>query len=127
MSVYVITGVSKGIGVSKILFSSHRSNSLTNLFHLSQFEFVKQISQDPNNLVIGLVRDKATTEKKLSAELGVARDNIHILTGDLTNHASLKQAALDTASIVGSRGVDYLVANAAYPSLFDAFDPIGAL
>ncbi|CAG5188832.1 uncharacterized protein ALTATR162_LOCUS12041 [Alternaria atra] len=104
MSVYVITGVSKGIG----------------------FELVKQISKDPGNLVAGLVRDQATTERKVVAELG-DRSNIHILHADLTNYASLKQAAAETAKIVGERGVDYLVGNGAFPSLFDAFDPIGNL
>ncbi|KAI1632601.1 putative short chain dehydrogenase [Biscogniauxia mediterranea] len=104
MSVYVITGVSKGIG----------------------FEFVKQISEDPKNLVIGLVRDKAATEKKVATELG-PRSNVHILHGDLTSYASLKEAAAETAKIVGDRGVDYLVANGAYPSLFDAYEPIGVL
>ncbi|KAF2815384.1 putative short chain dehydrogenase [Mytilinidion resinicola] len=104
MSVYVITGVSKGIG----------------------FEFVKQISEDPKNLVVGLVRDKAATEKKVAAELG-DRSNVHILHADLTSYASLKQAAADTAKIVGERGIDYLVANGAFLSLFDAYDPIGAL
>ncbi|EXJ84272.1 hypothetical protein A1O3_04939 [Capronia epimyces CBS 606.96] len=106
MSVYVITGVSKGIG----------------------FELVKQISEEPKNLVVGLVRDKAATEKKMAAEFGGRdRSNVHILHGDLTSYASLKQAAADTAKIVGERGIDYLVANGAFPSQFDAFDPIGAL
>ncbi|KAK6088617.1 short-chain dehydrogenase [Seiridium cupressi] len=104
MSVYVITGVSKGIG----------------------FELVKQISEDPNNLVVGLVRDRVTTQKKVVNKLG-DRSNVHILHGDLTSQASLKQAAADTAKIVGERGIDYLVANGAFPSLFDAYDPIGAL
>ncbi|PMD32214.1 putative short chain dehydrogenase [Hyaloscypha variabilis F] len=104
MSVYVITGVSKGIG----------------------FEFVKQISEDPKSIVVGLVRDKSATEKKVAAELG-DRSNVHILHGDLTSYASLKQAAADTAKIVSERDIDYLVANGAFPSLFDAYDPIGAL
>ncbi|RYO93091.1 hypothetical protein DL766_000241 [Monosporascus sp. MC13-8B] len=104
MSVYVITGVSRGIG----------------------FEFIKQISEDPKNLVVGLVRDKAATEKKVVAELG-NRSNVHILHADLTSYASLKQAAADTAKIVGERGIDYLVANGAFLPLFDAYGPIGAL
>ncbi|KAK5064439.1 hypothetical protein LTR84_000272 [Exophiala bonariae] len=104
MSVYVITGVSKGIG----------------------FELVKQISSDPNNLVIGLVRDKAATEKKVATELG-KRPNVHILHADLISYASLKKAATETGKILGDRGVDYLVANGAFPSHFDAYDPIGAL
>jgi NAD(P)-dependent dehydrogenase (short-subunit alcohol dehydrogenase family) len=77
-------------------------------------------------LIVGLVRDKAGTEKKIAAELG-DRSNIHILHGDLTDYASLKQAAADTAEIVGERGIDYLVANAAFQSHFDAYGPIGAL
>ncbi|KAJ5201750.1 uncharacterized protein N7498_006413 [Penicillium cinerascens] len=89
MSVYVITGVSKGIG----------------------FEFLKQLSEDRQNLVIGLVRDKAATEKKIAAEL----------------YATLKQAAADTAEIVGERGVDYLVANGGLVPYLDTYGPIGAL
>ncbi|TVY83399.1 putative oxidoreductase [Lachnellula suecica] len=104
MSVYVVTGVSKGIG----------------------FEFVKQISEDPKNLVVGLVRDKTGTEKKVAAELG-DRSNVHILYANLDNYASLKQAAADTTKIVGERGIDYLVANGAFMSHFDAFDPVSAL
>lgn len=87
---------------------------------------VRQLSEDPKNLVVGLVRDKAATEKKVAAELG-DRPNVHILHGDLTNHGSLKQAADDTSKIVGERGIDYLVANAAYLTFFDNYDPIGAL
>ena len=62
----------------------------------------------------------------MAAELG-ERSNVHILHADLTSYASLKQAAADTAKIVGERGIDYLVANGAFLSFFDAYDPIGAL
>lgn len=132
MSVYVITGVSKGIGVS--LFYSPTACSLVLYEYLTvltkQFEFLRQISedqdQDQKNLVIGLVRDKATTEKKIAAELG-NRPNIHILHADLTKYASLKQAAADTAEIIGERGIDYLVANGALVPYLDNYDPIGAL
>lgn len=72
------------------------------------------------------MRDKPATEKKIVAELG-GRPNIHILYGDLSNYASLKQAAADTAEIVGERGVDYLVANGALLPSLDAYKPIGAL
>ncbi|KAK7941299.1 uncharacterized protein PG986_013686 [Apiospora aurea] len=102
MSVYVVTGVSRGIG----------------------FEFLKQLSDDSHGSVIGLVRDKAATEKKVAAELG-GRSNVHILEADLTKYASLKDAAGKTAKIVGDRGIDYLIANGAYIPSFDAFDAIG--
>ncbi|KAI1337960.1 putative short chain dehydrogenase [Xylariaceae sp. FL0016] len=104
MSVYVITGVSRGLG----------------------FEFLKQLSEDPKNLVVGLVRNRAATEKKVAEELG-NRPNAHILAADLTKYATLKQAALDTAEIVGERGIDYLIANGAIVSSLDGLGPIGAL
>jgi hypothetical protein len=43
------------------------------------------------------------------------------------SYATLKQAAADTAEIVGERGVDYLIANGAFMSDFDSFDSIDAL
>ncbi|PKY06703.1 putative short chain dehydrogenase [Aspergillus campestris IBT 28561] len=104
MSVYVVTGVSRGIGL----------------------EFLKQLSEDPKNLIVGLVRDKVATEQKVATELG-GRPNVHILHGDLANYATLKQAAADTADIVGERGVDYLVANGGLVPHLDAYGPIGAL
>ncbi|KAL4892335.1 hypothetical protein BDV59DRAFT_202838 [Aspergillus ambiguus] len=104
MPVYVITGVSRGIG----------------------FEFLRQISEDQNNLIVGLVRDKAGTEKKIATELG-DRPNIHIVYADLTKYATLKQAAADTTEIVGEHGIDYLVANGALVPMLDTYGPIGAL
>lgn len=88
---------------------------------------MKQLSEDPENLVVGLVRDKATTEKKVATELDGGRSNVHILHADLTDYATLKQAAVDTAGIVGERGIDYLVANGGIVSYLDGFGPIGAL
>lgn len=84
------------------------------------------MSENPQNLVVGLVRDKDATEKKVVTDLN-ARSNIHILHGDLASYDSLKQAAAETTKIVGDRGVDFLIANGAYQPFLDAFDPIGAL
>ena len=66
------------------------------------------------------------TEKKVAAELGHC-SNIHILHADLMKHASLKQAAADTAPIIGEQGIDYLVANGVFVSLLDNYGPIGDL
>ena len=53
-----------------------------------QFEFLRQLSEDPKATVIGLVRDKDSAAKKVQEEIG--RSNIHILVGDLKDHGSLK-------------------------------------
>ena len=52
-----------------------------------QFEFLRQLSSDPANTVIGLARNKEATDIK-TAEL--KRTNVHILEGDLINYDSLK-------------------------------------
>ncbi|KAI1371318.1 NAD(P)-binding protein [Hypoxylon crocopeplum] len=95
MPSYVVTGASRGIG----------------------FEFLRQLSADPASVVVGLVRDKAGTEKKVAAEIG--RSNIHILKGDLTNYESLKTAAEETSKITGG-SLDYLIANGAVVSALSA-------
>lgn len=87
---------------------------------------LKSISEGPENLFVGLVRNKAATEEKVAKELG-NRSNVHIVHADLTDYASLKQAAAETAKIVGERGIDYLVGNAGFPAQFDAYSPIGEL
>ncbi|KAK8073098.1 short chain dehydrogenase [Apiospora saccharicola] len=105
MPSYVITGVSRGLG----------------------YEFLRQLSSDPNDVVIGTVRDKAATLKKLSEDADIKdRSNIHLLEVELTNYDALKSAAEDVAKITGG-SLDYLIANAGYVTHFDAFDPIGVL
>ncbi|KAK8133319.1 hypothetical protein PG999_001492 [Apiospora kogelbergensis] len=105
MPSYVIAGVARGIG----------------------YEFLRQISSDPNNTVIGTVRNKAETSKKVSEDADLKdRSNIHLLEAELTNYEALKRAAEDTAKITGG-SLDYLVASAAYVSQFDAYDSIGVL
>ncbi|RCI12732.1 hypothetical protein L249_1065 [Ophiocordyceps polyrhachis-furcata BCC 54312] len=112
MPSYVITGVSKGLG----------------------FEFLSQLSSDSNNTVIGIVRDKATTDKKISEELD-RRCNIYILQADLLDYTAIevrglwrklamRNAAKCTAEITGG-SLDYLIANAGYVSHWDAYEPIG--
>ncbi|KAI1496293.1 NAD(P)-binding protein [Biscogniauxia marginata] len=89
MASYLITGASRGIG----------------------FEFVRQLSADPSNTVIGLVRDKVATDKKVQEELG--RSNIHVLTADLADYQSLKQSVHGVSKIVNG-SLDYLIANGAF-------------
>ncbi|KAH8901626.1 NAD(P)-binding protein [Thozetella sp. PMI_491] len=105
MPSYVITGVSRGIG----------------------YEFLRQYSSGPNNTVIGIVRNKAETDKKISEDSDLrGRSNIHILEADLIDYNALKNAAAEATSITGGR-LDYLIANAGLVTPFDAYDPIGDL
>ncbi|ROT38915.1 NAD(P)-binding protein [Sodiomyces alkalinus F11] len=105
MASYVVTGVSKGLG----------------------YGFLTVLSRDPSSTVIGIVRNKPATLQKISEDAELKdRSNIHILEGDMTEYATLKKAAAEAAEITGGK-VDYLIANAGLVSLFDAYDPIGAL
>ena len=83
MASYVVTGASRGLGVRA---SNKRTKAKISYFE--QYEFLRQLSNDPANTVVGLVRDKAATEAKVNADL--RRPNIHILHGDLDNYDSLK-------------------------------------
>ncbi|KAL2163789.1 hypothetical protein VTH06DRAFT_5848 [Thermothelomyces fergusii] len=105
MPSYLITGVSRGIG----------------------YEFLRQCSSDPSNTVVGIVRDKSRMLEKVSQDPDLkGRRNIHILQADLIDYASLKAAAAETANITGG-SLDYVIANAALVSKYDAYDPIGEL
>lgn len=84
MASYLITGVSRGLGVSPPCPPQQRP-----LLTQPQFEFLTQLSSNPANTVFGLVRDKAATDKKVKAELG-SRANVHIVEADVTNYNALK-------------------------------------
>ncbi|KAI0440291.1 NAD(P)-binding protein [Xylaria telfairii] len=103
MPSYVITGVSRGLG----------------------WEFLKKISSDPSNSVIGIVRNKPLVEKRVAEELD-SRRNITLLRADVTKYDELKTAAADVASITGG-SLDYLIANAAYLTAIDTYDGIGTI
>lgn len=92
-----------------------------------QYEFLRQYSSNPENTVIGLVRNKPATDKKVSEDPDFkGRTNIHILQADVTDYDALKQAAADTVMITGG-SLDYVVANAGLVLQFDAYNPPGAL
>ncbi|KAI1158237.1 NAD(P)-binding protein [Nemania serpens] len=102
MPSYLVTGASRGLG----------------------FEFLRQLSEDPKNVVVGLVRNKTSTDKKVLAELN--RSNIHIVQADLADYDSLK-ASLDVVAPIVNGSLDYIIANAALISQWSGYDPIGTL
>ncbi|OJI99084.1 hypothetical protein ASPVEDRAFT_187035 [Aspergillus versicolor CBS 583.65] len=101
MPSYVVSGASRGIG----------------------WGFLRQLSSSPSNTVIGLVRSKPATDKRVAEELD-GRSNVHILQADITDYTALKEAAAATVQITGG-GVDYLIGNAGL--VVQELDPIGVL
>ncbi|KAH6876624.1 hypothetical protein B0T10DRAFT_552471 [Thelonectria olida] len=103
MASYLITGASRGLG----------------------FEFVRQLAQDPGNVVIGLVRNKKSTEEKIHRELK-QHANVHIVQADLEDYVSIQNSVPDVSNITGG-SLDYIIANAAIVSSYSAFDSLGTL
>jgi NAD(P)-dependent dehydrogenase (short-subunit alcohol dehydrogenase family) len=73
---------------------------------------LKTLSEDPSNVIIGLVRNVETTQEKVSKD---KLANVHVLHGDVTDPASLAAAAQQTSQIAGGV-VDHLIVNAGYQS-----------
>lgn len=95
------------------------------IINFTQYAFVKQLALDPANTVVGIVRDIAATEKKLTKD-GI--NHVKVYKADITDLLALEAAAADIQKTVG--GIDYLIANAAFVSgitslrnLSDLFDP----
>lgn len=86
MSSYVINGASTGIGVGQAQYSAWHNTSL--IYSMGQFEFLRQLSLNPTNTVIGLVRNVKGVEAKAKTEIG--RSNVHIIHGDLDSYEVLK-------------------------------------
>lgn len=93
MPSYVISGVSRGIGVrptTTAVCSVYHKRGLL-IVYARQYEFLRQYSSDPNNTVIGLVRNKPVTDKKVSEDPDLNhRSNIHILEADITDYKALQ-------------------------------------
>ncbi|KXH54740.1 short-chain dehydrogenase [Colletotrichum salicis] len=102
MSSYLVTGASRGLG----------------------FEFLRQLSADPNNIVIGIVRNAEATKHKVDAEL--QRKNIHVLQADLDDFDAIKATVNDASEITGG-SIDYVIANAAFISIWSSYDGISVL
>lgn len=77
--------------------------------------------------MIGLVRNKPATDKKVADDPDLkGRSNIYILEADLIKYSDLQSAAAQTAKITGG-SLDYLIANAVFISMLDGLEPIGNL
>ncbi|RFN42427.1 hypothetical protein FIE12Z_12822 [Fusarium flagelliforme] len=88
MATYLITGASRNLG----------------------FEFMRLVSKNPDNVVVGIVRNKSVTEDKVAKELP-GRTNIHLLEADMTNYESLANTVPLVTKLVNG-ALDYVIANA---------------
>ncbi|CAF9936945.1 MAG: hypothetical protein HETSPECPRED_010508 [Heterodermia speciosa] len=95
MPTYVIAGASRGIGL----------------------EFVRQLSQDAHNTVVGLARSPKEATSRYGENLPA---NVTFIEADIVDHQSLKSAATKVESIVGGK-LDYLINNGAFISQLSAF------
>jgi NAD(P)-dependent dehydrogenase (short-subunit alcohol dehydrogenase family) len=75
-----------------------------------QFQYLRTLSKDPSNVIVGTARSVADTEAKVKAE---SLSNVSIVQADLTNPASLNRAASEISKITGG-AVDHLIVNGAY-------------
>ncbi|RSL51882.1 hypothetical protein CEP54_011183 [Fusarium duplospermum] len=103
MASYLVTGASRGLG----------------------FEFLRQLSDKSDNIVIGLVRNKQATIEKIERDLS-ARKNVHIIQADINDYEALKASVDETSKITGGK-LDYIIANAGLVSPWSAYDPLSVL
>lgn len=109
-----------------------------------KLEFVRTLSSNAQNVVIGLVRNKAAAEKTFGADVP---KNLSFLQADITDLDALKvgigianeavahfgcglivikSAATETAKLTGG-GLDYLINNAALVSSTSRYRTLGDL
>ncbi|KAI0077083.1 NAD(P)-binding protein [Panus rudis PR-1116 ss-1] len=84
---FVVTGANRGIG----------------------FEFVRQLSANPDNVVFATTRNKEQSQDLLA--LQAQHKNLHILVADITDVAALKAAAQEVGKVTGGT-LDVLINNA---------------
>lgn len=108
-----------------------------------QFAFTSNLSADPNNTVIGLVRNKQATDEKIEREIP-GRSNLHMIQADVGDYDALKvritavlvlelnanvieQASVNEVSKITGGGLDYIIANAAFQDAWSAYEPLSVL
>ncbi|KIW89659.1 uncharacterized protein Z519_09815 [Cladophialophora bantiana CBS 173.52] len=88
MPSFLVTGANRGLG----------------------YGFVQCLAKDPENTVIGIVRDKAAADKSVAAD---GLKNVTMIQAEVTNYTSLLSAREKVAQITGG-SLDYLINNAAW-------------
>ncbi|KAN0105811.1 NAD(P)-binding protein [Hyaloscypha variabilis] len=95
MPSYVVVGASRGLG----------------------YEWLRQLSNESANTVIGLVRTPDTVQKRLETD---SMQSVHLVAGDMADNDSLVAAAAETEKFTGG-SVDYLIINGVYTNPSESF------
>jgi NAD(P)-dependent dehydrogenase (short-subunit alcohol dehydrogenase family) len=90
MPIYAITGANRGLGL----------------------EFVRQLSQDPSNTLLALVRNSSADLTDLKSASAKNESNTHVLTCDTGDISSIKSWAQEAKKTLGDKKIDYLINNA---------------
>ncbi|RDX45928.1 C-factor [Lentinus brumalis] len=93
---WLITGCSRGIGL----------------------ELAKQLLDSPSNFIIGTVRDPAKATA-LQALKDTARGTLEVIQLDVDDTNGIERSVEEVTAILGDRGLDYLVNNAAINQKID--------
>ncbi len=94
------------------LYSSYFDDSTSRGIGL---ELVKQLVASPTNIVIATCRSPATASD-LDSLVGDAKGTLHILKLDTSSIEAIESIVQPVQAIVGDRGLDYLINNAAVVS-----------
>ncbi|KAH7024864.1 uncharacterized protein B0I36DRAFT_251351 [Microdochium trichocladiopsis] len=86
------------------------------------FEMVRQASAEPENIVIGLVRNKTKMAGRIAKELS-DRTNVHVVECELADYESLAASVEPVSQILNGGPLDYLMANAGMGSKWFTFKP----
>ncbi|KAJ5409150.1 hypothetical protein N7509_003033 [Penicillium cosmopolitanum] len=86
------------------------------------FEFIRQLSKDPANIVFGLIRDKVAVKSKVTAKIG--QKNIHIIQADTTDPIALAAESHDPNALEQDMIKHFRVNTIGAVHLFNAFIPL---
>ena len=104
MPSYLVTGANRGLGVS-----DEPIHSTPAILTPRQYGFVKYLAKNPENTIIGIVRDKTKADKSVAAD---GLNNVTMIQADIADYKSLLAAREKVAQITGG-SLDYLINNAA--------------
>jgi NAD(P)-dependent dehydrogenase (short-subunit alcohol dehydrogenase family) len=81
----------------------------------TQYEFLRQLSADSSNTVIGTARTPSKVEEQIKKDNLAPAKNIKIFAADLDKHQSIFNVASEIAT-AGHKSIDYLVINGGFVS-----------